>query len=96
MHLRWFRVAKWGVSAVFGVAAAVGLVDQFWGPIWPTAPDIEVGAPSSDGPFSVPFEVKNKSVLFPDYILDFASRRGHIQAIGDGNDLRPDEPDFHQ
>ena len=64
-RLRWFRAAKWGGSALFAVAGAVGLVDQFWGPIWPTAPDIEVGAFSSSGPLSVPFQVTNASILFP-------------------------------
>lgn len=98
-HRRWFAAAK--LATLFGVGA-IGLVasiDAIWGPIWPTAPLIDVGAPSSDGPLSVPFQVTNASILFPlhhlklkcgiDY-LQTARGRGieklFIEASGD-NDL---------
>lgn len=64
-RLHLFTRVKWAAIFVAGVLGLVASIVAIWGPVWPTKPSIDVGPPSSEGPFSVSFQVTNASVLFP-------------------------------
>ena len=64
------RIAlKWakGIGGfIIGPALAiVAFVYAVWGPLWPTAPTFDPGFPSFSSPLDVPFNVANKSAMFP-------------------------------
>jgi hypothetical protein len=56
------RVLTWAALFLFGHAA--GSLLDFWGPLWPTKPIVNVGEPSFSRAFELPFFVTNKSALF--------------------------------
>jgi hypothetical protein len=47
-----------------GVLAIVGTLDAIWGPIWPTFREIHQTGSDAASPFTFPFAIKNRSVLF--------------------------------
>jgi hypothetical protein len=75
-HQTWLRAIRahpWWVAAwslVAGLSLIVGLLSGLdsilGGPIWPTDPDIHPAGSDPGSPFSLPFSVTNKSVIFPD------------------------------
>jgi hypothetical protein len=66
---RWRTALDWGKRIggfVVGPALAiVALIYAVWGPLWPTAPTFDPGFPSFSSPLDVPFNVANKSAIFP-------------------------------
>ena len=65
--LRW--AVKIGGVLVGPVLAVIVAIYTFWGPPWPTAPTFDPGFPSLGSPLDVPFNVTNKSAIFPIYDL---------------------------
>jgi hypothetical protein len=58
------------LAVVVPTLAVAQAIVFFWGPFWPTYPEIELGLPLSDDPFTFPFEFKNNSLLFSINHLD--------------------------
>ena len=71
------------IPIVFGVgliAFGAGLND-LWGPFWPTVPYVEPAAIDPASPFSLPFSVKNRSILFTDHAVTYRCVFGRIDLI---------------
>jgi hypothetical protein len=63
-HTNWYRVTKWSLSSLGGLAALIASIYTFAGPIWPTNPEIHPHDVLNGTSFILPFTVKNKSILF--------------------------------
>jgi hypothetical protein len=65
MQRRMIHAGQWIVRGLVGLLAVVGSVYGIWGPPWPTAPEIHPRDTSNGSSLILPFNVQNKSVLFP-------------------------------
>ena len=61
--LKWAK--RIGGFIVGPLLAIVAFVYAVWGPVWPTAPTFDPGFPSFSSPLDVPFNITNKSAIFP-------------------------------
>ncbi|MDA8247590.1 MAG: hypothetical protein M0Z28_00270 [Rhodospirillales bacterium] len=53
------------ICAIFiGGMGLSASIDQIWGPFWPTTPNIYPASNDPGSPFSLPFSISNKSILF--------------------------------
>jgi hypothetical protein len=66
--LRWLTVLS---AWVFGMATLVGVVDQVWGPFWPTSPTVESDNPDRL-PLYVPVKIGNESMIWRLYNVQVA------------------------
>jgi hypothetical protein len=67
-HRRWRQAAKWVgtvTSGFFGIAGLIMWIAGIWGPVWPTGPEIHPNGLDLIRPLSVPFDIENKSIIFP-------------------------------
>jgi hypothetical protein len=64
-----FRFALKAVSVVSSILVFGLAMAEYWGPFWPTGPTIHPNGLDLIRPLSVPFDIENKSVLFPVHIL---------------------------
>ena len=62
-HPRWFWAAM--VQFPLLILSVVSNIVTLRGPVWPTAPIFSPSYPSAASPFDVPFNVENKSSIFP-------------------------------
>jgi hypothetical protein len=60
----WFRGLRRTSGVLVILLGVIASVYGIWGPIWPTAPEFSLGAPSFSLALDVPFNVANKSALF--------------------------------
>jgi hypothetical protein len=65
VHHTPMYVFRWWIGLPVAVLGVLAGIDQVFGPPWPTAPIFDPGTPSFSSPLSVPFYVKNGSILFP-------------------------------
>lgn len=61
----WWKVAKPVGATIAAIVGLSGSLAGIWGPFWPTRPYIHPAGTDPGSPFSLPFTVANRSVLFP-------------------------------
>lgn len=63
-HRKWTQAAVWVASAVITAMGLVATIASIWGPIWPTYPDVRPAGSDPGSPFSLPFSITNRSIIF--------------------------------
>jgi hypothetical protein len=60
-----WKAIKWALGTLVALVSLVAALDQIWGPMWPTSPDVEPGSYDEAQPLVLSFTARNRSVLFP-------------------------------